>query len=176
MSTEGESLTTDVPPSRLLMQDVPSTNTVAIMVQSGIPGDIRSSILALCQFAIGGKENEIQCIDFEQFDSARLIRVTFFDSRNAIKCQQWLQSDNRFSTVLDFRGGSNRSVVVPRIPGVSIDLIFEKFGKFGEVEKMWFNQDSLTLDYYDSRSPLRIVDFLEDAALALSRSPAPQVY
>ena len=170
MSIEGGVPVMDLPPARLMVQDVPSTNTVAIMVQSGIPGDIRVNILALCQFAIGGKENEIQCIDFEQFDSSRLIRVTFFDARNAIKCQEWLRNDNRFSTVLDFRGGSNRSVVIPRIPGVSIDLIIEKFAKFGDVEKMWFNNDSLTLDYYDSRAPLRIVEYLEDAALALPRS------
>ena len=77
-------------PSRLQSQEMPSTNTVAIMVQVAPSGDMRMQIYTLCQFAIGGKDNEIQCIDFDQFDSQRLVRVTFFDVRNAYKCQQWL--------------------------------------------------------------------------------------
>ena len=151
------------PPQRLQTQEVPSTNTIAIMVQSMPPRDIQTHIFTLCQFAIGGKEEEIQSIDFEQFDATGLVRVTFFDARNAVKCQQWLQEDTRFSVVLDFRGGSNRSVVIPRV--VSIDAMVDRFSQFGEIEKLWFNSDkTITIDYFDSRSPLRIVEQLEDAA------------
>lgn len=158
-------------PARLQSQEVPSTNTVAIMVQSVPEGDVRGQMYSLCQFAIGGKENEIQCIDFDQFDSSRLVRVTFFDVRNAYKCQQWLADDARFSTVLDFKGGTNRSVVIPKMPGLSIDVLFDRFSGFGEIEKIWFTADSIVIDFFDSRAPIRIVEHLEDAANSARQRP-----
>ena len=122
--------------------------------------------------SVGGEESEIQAINFEQYELSRLVRVTFYDCRNALKCFQYLQRDDRFSVVLDLRGGSNRSVVIPKLANVSLDTLVAKFSQYGEVEKIWFMDKECTLvvDYFDARSPLKILNHLEDHAAALQHS------
>lgn len=158
------------PPARLHSQEVPSTNTVAIAVLEPFNGscaEVQQYILALCQLSVLGKGNhqldkdrsdgEIQSVSMDQHESAGLIKVTFFDARLAYKCQQWLQQDPRFNVVLDFKGGSNRSVVIPFTNSLSIDKVVDRFSVFGDIEKIWLNPDkSLTIDFYDARAVLRV--------------------
>jgi hypothetical protein len=165
------------PPARLHSQEDPSTNTVAIAViasdNSLLRGlgttEIRDYFLTLCQLAVGGENNgEIQSVNMDLYESARLVKVTFFDARNAFKCQQWLQQNSDsmgLNVVLDFKGGSNRSIVIPVSPNLSIDAVVEKFTRCGDVEKIWLNPDkSLTIDFYDARSVLRVAEHLAGSA------------
>ena len=167
MPTESVLVLND-PPARLHSQRVPSTNTVAIVVQDHLGvDDVQQFMLQMCLLAIGGRDGEIQSINMEQYEVSRLVRITFFDVRTACKFREWLEQDSRFSVVLDFRGGSNRSVVVPH--GTStLDTIVDKFSQFGEIEKLWFNPDgSHTIDYFDARAPLKIAHQINDAARLL---------
>jgi len=152
------------PPARLHSQEVPSSNTVAVVMldDDSSPEEIRQYLLALCQLVVGEKDNEIQSISLDQYASARLVKITFFDARTAFKCQQWLsQTESRFNAVLDFKGGSNRSVVVPYTESLSIDTVVLNFSKFGDIEKIWLNPDkSLTIDFYDARAVLRVAEHL----------------
>ena len=156
------------PPARLHSQRVPSTNTVALVVQEQLAtDDIQQFMLQMCLLAIGGRESEIQAINMDQYEASRLVRVTFFDVRLACKFRDWLEQDPRFSVVLDFRGGSNRSVVVPDGSG-GLETVIDKFSKFGEIEKVWFNPDgSYTLDFFDARAPLKIAQHINDTAARL---------
>ena len=175
------------PPARLHSQEVHSTNTVAIGViesdnvflRGRCITEIQEYFLSLCNLAVSGgvsseskNSNEIQSVNTDQFDTANLVKVTFFDARNAFKCQQWLQQHNdatRFNVVLDFKGGSNRSVVTPVSPSLSIDAVVNKFSRFGDIEKIWLNPDkSLTVDFYDARSVLRVAEHLAGSSRILS--------
>jgi len=169
------------PPARLHSQEDPSTNTVAIAVidsdNSYLRGlrttEIRDYFLTLCQLALGGENSsEIQSVNMDLYESARLVKVTFFDARNAFKCQQWLQQHHEamgFNVVLDFKGGSNRSIVTPVSLSLSIDAVVERFSRFGDIEKIWLNPDkSLTIDFYDARSVLRVAEHLAGSSRLLS--------
>lgn len=175
------------PPARLHSQEVHSTNTVVIAVidsdNSFLRGrcttEIQDYFVTLCNLSVSGdvsmgklNSNEIQSVNIDQFESARLVKVTFFDARNAFNCQQWLQQHNdamRFHVVLDFKGGSNRSVVTPVSPSLSIDAVVDRFSRFGDIEKIWLNPDkSLTVDFYDARSVLRVAEHLSGSLHLLS--------
>jgi hypothetical protein len=149
------------PPPRLSTQTTVSTNTVTVVVMDALQGeeDAQQFIRQLCGITTGVPESDIQAIDMGQFACSRLVRVTFYDARKAARFVQMLDQDTRVSAVLDFKNGSNRSVVVPETP--SVDLLIKKFSTFGEIEKIWLNQDgSYTVDFFDARAPLRIVDRL----------------
>lgn len=150
--------------NRLEIQEFPSTNTVAVMVKDGTIRDsnsAREEIFRVCHVASGGAECDIHAVVTDQFDSSRLVRVTFFDARKALRCMQSLQADQRFSAVLDFRGGTNRSVLVPRLEGYSMDVLVEQFSQFGEIEKIWLTKkDAFVIDFFDSRAPTRVVSHI----------------
>jgi hypothetical protein len=154
------------PPARLSTQTTVSTNAVTVVVVDPLLSveDVNQFITQLCVLATGVSESEIQSIDAERYSCSRLVRVTFYDARNAAKLVHMLERDERVSVVLDFKSGTNRSVVIPEAP--SVDLLIRKFLAFGDVEKVWFNSDgSYTIDFFDARAPLRVVDQLTSAVL-----------
>lgn len=150
------------PPARLPSQLLPSTNTVAIVVIDPLQGvtDVQEFIVQLCMLATALPASEVQALDMSHFASSRLVRVTFYDVRNAVQLLKWLEDDTRFSVVMDLKGGTNRSVVVPRAQ--SVDLLIEKFSVFGDIEKVWLGDDTLIVDFFDSRAPLRIIEHLNN--------------
>jgi hypothetical protein len=140
-----------------------STNTVTlVLVDAALEAleDVRGYIVQLCVLTTGAPESEIQAIDMEKFACSRLVGVTFYDARKAALLARMIDQDSSVSAVLDFKGGTNRSVVVPETP--SVDLLIRKMSAYGEIEKIWLNEDgSCTLDFFDARAPLRIVERLD---------------
>lgn len=154
------------PPARLSTQTTVSTNAVTIVVVDSLPNvdDVYQFILQLCMLTTGVAESEIQGVDMERFSCSRLVRVTFYDARKAARLVHMLEGDDRVSAVLDFKSGTNRSVVVPEV--TSLDSLIKRFSNFGDIEKIWLNPDgSFTIDFFDSRGPLRIVDQLATTPL-----------
>lgn len=150
------------PPARLPSQLLPSTNTVAIVVMDPLQGvtDVQEFIVQLCMLATSLPASEVQAVDMNHYASSRLVRVTFYDVRNAMRLLKFLEEDSRFSVVMELKNGTNRSVVVPRAQ--SVDLLIDKFSAFGEIEKVWLGDDFLVVDFFDSRSPSRIVEHLNN--------------
>ena len=114
-------------------------------------------------------EMEIQCISFSM-DLRPLLEVsiTMFDIRNTrslyahfsastVKTQLAIEEVN-----IDLHGGSNRSIIVPRPPSFSLDSLYSRFSTFGQIEKVWFTEESsLTIDFLDARAPMRVRSFIE---------------
>ena len=153
------------PPQRLISQLYPSTNTLVLVVKEYESFNIHHDIYAL----LSSDADDIQCLDFSQYELKRQVRVTFFDVRDAYRALLTLQGDTRFQLYLDLKGGTNRSVVFPR-GSLSLDVIAHKMQEFGEIEKIWFNmaipqieRDNVVIDFFDSRAPLTIVRKLEQA-------------
>ena len=149
------------PPARLSSQTTVSTNAVTVVVVDALQGveDVHQFIVQLCVLTTGAANSEIQAIDMEKFSCSRLVGVTFYDARKAALFVRMLEQDTRVSVVLDFKNGTNRSVVVPETP--SVDLLIRKMSVYGDIEKIWLNSDgSFTVDFFDARAPLRIVDQL----------------
>ena len=153
------------PPERLINQLYPSTNTLVIVARSLDPTSIQRDIYTLLSCEV----RDVQILDFSQFEMDRSVRVTFFDVRDAYRALLSLQGDDRFQLFLDLKGGTNRSVVMPR-GSASLDSIYSSMAEFGEIEKVWFNmaipqcdRDNVVVDFFDSRSPLSLVRKLENS-------------
>lgn len=124
----------------------------------------------LCSSDANDPEKEIQCIRIPSNlnQSPLRVSVTMYDVRNAQTILNHctspvVRAEYAIEEVILDASGSNRSVVIPRSSSFSLDSLFLRFSAFGEIEKIWFtDESSLTIDFLDARAPMRVREFIDN--------------
>ena len=135
---------------RLEIQEYPSTNSLVVLVRDTVLHEESFALLELSRIC---RDYDTQAMTAEDFSNRKQVHIIFYDTRKALQCMHVIHADPRFSVVLDYAGGTNRSLVIPS--GYSLDLLLTKFSKFGDIEKFWLG-DQVVIDFFDSRSPVKV--------------------